>query len=74
MRWDDELVGQRIDAIRLDLGHRVGELSGASVHSWRWYSRSQATQLLLLDEPVASLDPLAVGVPAIAHAAVAGEA
>jgi ABC-2 type transport system ATP-binding protein len=60
VRWDDELVGQRIDALRLDLGHPVGELSGGQRAQLALVlALAKRPKLLLLDEPVASLDPLA---------------
>ena len=58
--WDDNLARQRIRRLALDPKQRAGSLSGGSGPSspspWRWPS---GPKLLILDEPVASLDPLA---------------
>jgi ABC-2 type transport system ATP-binding protein len=59
-RWDDAFVRTRLDRLAIPLDRRVGTLSGGQ--------RSQVAlalaigkrpELLLLDEPLASLDPLA---------------
>jgi ABC-2 type transport system ATP-binding protein len=59
-RWDDAMARERLERLGLPPGQRVGRLSGGQ--------RSQVAlvlalakhpDLLLLDEPIASLDPLA---------------
>jgi ABC-2 type transport system ATP-binding protein len=59
-RWDDAFVRTRLDRLAIPIDRRVGALSGGQ--------RSQVAlalaigkrpELLLLDEPLASLDPLA---------------
>jgi ABC-2 type transport system ATP-binding protein len=60
VRWDAGAVESRIDALGLDRGHRIGELSGGQRAQLALaLALAKAPRLLLLDEPVASLDPLA---------------
>jgi ABC-2 type transport system ATP-binding protein len=60
VRWDAEIVDERIDALGLDRGLRVGELSGGQRAQLALaLALAKRPRLLLLDEPVASLDPLA---------------
>ena len=58
--WDDELAARRIDELGLPLARRVGTLSGGQqAQVALTLALAKRPQLLLLDEPVASLDPLA---------------
>jgi ABC-2 type transport system ATP-binding protein len=49
--WDESRAQARIDQLGLDRAQRVGKLSGGQL--------AKRPELLILDEPVASLDPLA---------------
>ena len=58
--WDDGLARDRIRRLGLDLGHRAGNLSGGQrAQLALTLGVAKRPELLLLDEPVASLDPLA---------------
>lgn len=59
-RFDPAFAAERLEALRLDRRRKVGELSGGE-QSQVALTVALATQapLLLLDEPLASLDPLA---------------
>ena len=58
--WDDALAARRIDELGLSLGQHVGTLSGGQqAQVALTLALAKRPQLLLLDEPVASLDPLA---------------
>jgi ABC-2 type transport system ATP-binding protein len=59
-QWDAELAERRIDELGLDRKQRAGRLSGGQ-HAQLALTLAIAKrpQLLVLDEPVASLDPLA---------------
>ncbi len=58
--WDDALARQRIAALDLDPGQRAGSLSGGQrAQLALTLAVAKRPELLVLDEPVASLDPLA---------------
>jgi ABC-2 type transport system ATP-binding protein len=58
--WDDDLARRRIDDIGLDLHQRAGTLSGGQrAQLALTVAIAKRPELLILDEPVASLDPLA---------------
>jgi ABC-2 type transport system ATP-binding protein len=58
--WDDGLAARRIDELGLSPAQRVGTLSGGQqAQVALTLALAKRPQLLLLDEPVASLDPLA---------------
>jgi ABC-2 type transport system ATP-binding protein len=58
--WDRELAEHRIDALDLDPRQRAGSLSGGQrAQLALTLAIAKRPELLLLDEPVASLDPLA---------------
>jgi ABC-2 type transport system ATP-binding protein len=58
--WDDELARQRIGQLALDPRQRAGSLSGGQrAQLALTLAMAKRPELLVLDEPVASLDPLA---------------
>jgi ABC-2 type transport system ATP-binding protein len=58
--WDSGLARRRIDQLGLDPDQRAGQLSGGQrAQLALTLAVAKRPQLLLLDEPVASLDPLA---------------
>jgi ABC-2 type transport system ATP-binding protein len=58
--WDDALAQSRIDRIGLDPGQKAGKLSGGQrAQLALTLAAAKRPELLILDEPVASLDPLA---------------
>jgi ABC-2 type transport system ATP-binding protein len=58
--WDDELARRRIAQAGLDLRQRAGSLSGGQrAQLALTLALAKRPELLILDEPVASLDPLA---------------
>ena len=59
-RWDDELAHRRVRQLRLDPRQRAGRLSGGQrAQLALTLGLAKRPELLVLDEPVASLDPLA---------------
>jgi ABC-2 type transport system ATP-binding protein len=58
--WDDEFAVSRIELLGLPLGKKVGKLSGGQqAQVALTLALAKRPEILLLDEPVASLDPLA---------------
>jgi ABC-2 type transport system ATP-binding protein len=58
--WDRQLAEDRIERLRLDPTQRAGKLSGGQrAQLALTLAIAKRPELLLLDEPVASLDPLA---------------
>ena len=59
-RWDAESVRERLTALDIPLGRAVGKLSGGQrAQVALTLTLAKRPRLLLLDEPVAALDPLA---------------
>jgi ABC-2 type transport system ATP-binding protein len=59
-RWDAQLAEQRISKLSLDPRQKAGKLSGGQrAQLALTLAIAKRPQLLILDEPVASLDPLA---------------
>ena len=59
-RWDAQLAAQRISKLSLDPHQKAGRLSGGQrAQLALTLAIAKRPQLLILDEPVASLDPLA---------------
>jgi ABC-2 type transport system ATP-binding protein len=58
--WDAAVAARRVEALGLDPAQRAGKLSGGQrAQLALTLAVAQRPQLLILDEPVASLDPLA---------------
>jgi ABC-2 type transport system ATP-binding protein len=58
--WDDDLASRRIEQLGLDPKQKAGKLSGGQrAQLALTISLAKRPELLILDEPVASLDPLA---------------
>jgi ABC-2 type transport system ATP-binding protein len=59
-RWDDAMARSRIERLGLDPGQRAGKLSGGQrAQLALTLGLAKRPELLILDEPVAGLDPLA---------------
>ena len=59
-RWDLALARRRLDALGIPLDRRAGALSGGQrAQVALTIALAKRTEVLLLDEPMASLDPLA---------------
>jgi ABC-2 type transport system ATP-binding protein len=60
VEWDGDWARERLDGLRIPLGQRVGTMSGGQrAQVALVLALAKRPEVLLLDEPVAALDPLA---------------
>jgi ABC-2 type transport system ATP-binding protein len=59
-RWDQPAAEARLAALRIPLDHKIGKLSGGQqAQIALTIAMARSPELLILDEPLAALDPLA---------------